>query len=292
MNLLIVGPESDENKMLVKEAKIRKHKVSLISIKEISFIIRKNKMELFGRNRIIKDYDVCLLRGIKPYFAKVQALAEYLSIHKVRVVDSKLAKKSHNFSKIFSAVEMVNNNVPVIDTFIFSTVKKLQDHMNKLSEKIVVKDVMGMQSRNIFRMKKEDLMKFFKKEKINNYLIQPELDANYYYRVFVVGKKVLGAMKRISFFNPERKKYKLKDRSQKGVLNSEIKKLALRAAEAADIEIAGVDIIFHKNKKYVLEVNRSPQFKRFVSVVGVNVAKEIIKYLEKQNRKVDILTIK
>lgn len=292
MKLLIIGPKSKEGELLLKEAKKRKHQAALASIKDISFIVRKDKMDLYFHGRKLKEFDVCLLRGIYPFFAKAQALVKYLHVHKVRVIDKKLIEKPHNFSKIFSVVEMVNNNVPVIDTFLFSTVDLLKKHIKKIPEEVVVKDTLGMQSKNVFELKRSQLAKFFKNKPINQYLIQPKLDAKYYYRVFIVGRKVLGVMRRVSFFNPQRKKIKLARRSEKAELTPEIKKLALKAAKAAHVEIAGVDIIATKRQKKILEVNRTPQFSRFTEIMDVNVAKEIIKYLEKENRKVELIKVK
>jgi len=292
MKLLIIGPKSTEGELLLKEAKQRKHYVILASIKDINFIIRQNKMNLFFRGRKLKDFDICLLRGIYPYFAKAQALVKYLHVHNVRVIDKKLIEKPHNFSKIFSVVEMVNNNIPVIDTFLFSTIDLLKKHLKKLPDDLVVKDTLGMQAKNVFEVRRSQLTKFFKKRPINQFLIQPKVEAEYYYRVFIIGRKILGAMKRISFFHPQRKKIKLAKRSEKAVLTPALKKLALRAAKAAHVEIAGVDIIATKRQMKILEVNRTPQFSRFTEIMNINVAKEIIKYLEKENRKIELLKIK
>jgi ribosomal protein S6--L-glutamate ligase len=57
--------------------------------------------------------------------------------------------------------------------------------------------------------------------------------------------------------------------------------LAIKAAKASGNEFAGVDIMFDsKNRPYILESNRAPQFDGFEHATGVNVAQEIVKYIE------------
>lgn len=69
----------------------------------------------------------------------------------------------------------------------------------------------------------------------------------------------------------------------KFLMHTKLKELALTAARAAEIEFAGLDIMPDKNGRLkVLEINRSPQFKRFSQVTGINVAEEVIKYIEKK----------
>jgi len=69
-------------------------------------------------------------------------------------------------------------------------------------------------------------------------------------------------------------------KTEKYNIDNNLKKLTFRAARIAKNEIAGVDIMFKNKKPYILEVNGSPQFEAFEKATGINVAKEIIKYIE------------
>ena len=100
------------------------------------------------------------------------------------------------------------------------------------------------------------------------------------YRVLVLGSTVLGATKRIAYFNPRRKEKRLAERTTTAELTPEIKDLARRATEALHYDIAGVDLIETNGNWYVLEVNRAPLFKRFTSVTSIPVADHIITFLE------------
>lgn len=101
-------------------------------------------------------------------------------------------------------------------------------------------------------------------------------------RVFCVGYKAIGAMKRI----PKEGEFK-SNISQGGhgekydlEANLAIRELAERAARVTKVEVAGVDIILDKNTgdPYILEVNVGPQFEGLEKYTGVNAAKAIIEY--------------
>jgi ribosomal protein S6--L-glutamate ligase len=53
---------------------------------------------------------------------------------------------------------------------------------------------------------------------------------------------------------------------------------AIKAAEAVDVEIAGVDLISVSDEPYVIEVNASPGFKGLLHATGINAANKIAEY--------------
>jgi len=173
------------------------------------------------------------------------------------------------------------HGLPCLDTYYYPTVLAFKRFGKDLNYPVLLKDINGMHGRNIFYKKTQiELEEFFGWRKINNYFIQKFIPTDYYYRVLVVGNKVLGAMKRNTLMSIRKKRIPLEKRSHKTELTPELKKLALKAAKATNTDIAGVDIIYDNDKPYILEVNRSPQFKRFTQVMGIDVAAEIITYLE------------
>jgi gamma-F420-2:alpha-L-glutamate ligase len=97
-------------------------------------------------------------------------------------------------------------------------------------------------------------------------------------RVFVVGDKVLGAMKRSSKDGSFKANITRGGRGENYPLTAEIEDLALRVARSLDLEIAGVDLLFGKDGFLVCEANSAPGFEGFEKATGVNVAKAIIDY--------------
>lgn len=284
MRILIVGPKSWENQALTETAKKRGHFVLRSPLHEISLLVKNNNLEAWRHGKKLEKFDVCLVRGISPFLAKAKTLARYLDFLGVKVVDQELCDKDYEFDKMFTFFGFFQAGLSCIDTMQFSTFEELSRYLIKIPEPIVIKDICGMHSREVFSFKtKQELLKFFstKKNTVKQFLIQKKVDADYYFRVLVVGGQALGAMRRMSFFHPKRKQVPLDGRSEKAELTDELKNLAVTAAAAVNADIAGVDIIFDGKTPKLLEVNRSPKFKRFTSVMSVNVADMIIEYLEK-----------
>ena len=97
-------------------------------------------------------------------------------------------------------------------------------------------------------------------------------------RVFVVGGKVLGAMKRSAKDGSFKANI---SRGGEGVayeLTPQIEKIALKVCKSLELEVAGVDLLFGKDGFLVCEANSAPGFKGFEQATGIDVAKAIIDY--------------
>lgn len=103
-------------------------------------------------------------------------------------------------------------------------------------------------------------------------------------RIFTVGYKAIAAMRRIPHPGDFRSNISQGGRGELFdlSLNPEIVGVAERLSSEMKIEIAGVDIIIHREtgKPYILEINPSPQFEGLEKYTGVNAAGAIIKYFE------------
>ena len=104
-------------------------------------------------------------------------------------------------------------------------------------------------------------------------------------RVFVVGGKVIGAIKRSSQDGSFKANITRGGGAEPFPLNREIRDIALATAKSLDLEIAGVDLLFGKDGYVVCEANSAPGFEGFEKATGINVAGEIIKYAKNKSGK-------
>ncbi|MBU3026622.1 RimK family alpha-L-glutamate ligase [Zobellia galactanivorans] len=104
-------------------------------------------------------------------------------------------------------------------------------------------------------------------------------------RVFVVGDKIVAAMKRSCELDDFRSNLHRGGTTQTVKLSSKEQDMALNAAKYIGLGVAGVDLIRSKKGPLLLEVNASPGLQGIESVSGVNVAKEIILFVERSCRK-------
>lgn len=99
-------------------------------------------------------------------------------------------------------------------------------------------------------------------------------------RAFVVGGKVVASMKRISKPGEFRSNLHRGATGIKTRLSPEEEAAAVRAAEILGLDSAGVDILRSERGPLILEVNASPGLEGIETVTGINVANEIVSYLE------------
>ncbi len=98
-------------------------------------------------------------------------------------------------------------------------------------------------------------------------------------RIVVVGKKTAGAAAFVPNPGDFRANYHLTGKSQAAEPDPSLLETALRAAEALDLEIAGVDLMLDAAQRpFVIEVNYSPGFEGIESATGKDIAGEIVRY--------------
>ncbi len=100
-------------------------------------------------------------------------------------------------------------------------------------------------------------------------------------RCFVVGGKVVAAMKRQGAPGEFRSNLHRGGKAEKMKLTPEEKSTAIRAAKAMGLSIAGVDLLRSNHGPVVMEVNSSPGLEGIEEATGVNVAGKIIDFIEK-----------
>jgi len=100
-------------------------------------------------------------------------------------------------------------------------------------------------------------------------------------RVFVVDKKVIGAIRRQGKKGEFRSNLHRGGSAQIAILSEEEKEVAIKATVALGLNIAGVDMLRSDRGPLILEVNSSPGLEGIELVTKKDIAKEIIRFIEK-----------
>lgn len=104
-------------------------------------------------------------------------------------------------------------------------------------------------------------------------------------RAFVVNGKVVGAMKRQGAEGEFRSNLHRGGVATVIKLSKAEKIAALGAAKALGLAIAGVDLLQSERGPLILEVNSSPGLEGIEKATGINIAGEIVKYIEESVQK-------
>jgi ribosomal protein S6--L-glutamate ligase len=101
-------------------------------------------------------------------------------------------------------------------------------------------------------------------------------------RAFVIGDRVVAAMRRIAVGAEFRSNMHRGGRAEPVKLDENYERTAIRAAQILGLQVAGVDMLEAATGPQVMEVNSSPGLEGVETVTGIDVAGAIVQHLEEQ----------
>lgn len=238
------------------------------------------------RNEDFQLPDVVLVRlGASITFTELSVVHQFelLGIRCVNTSTSiDIVQNKFRTSQLLSS-----NNIAVPTT----TLVKFPADINVLSSSIgfpcIVKVLVGSFGEGVYMIKTASeyakFVEFLKNVNNKERLLvqeyvgdQPGADL----RVFVVGNKVIGAMKRTAPPNDFRANITIGGTGELYQLTDEIREIALATTKTLGLEIAGVDLLFDQNGFKVCEANSNPGFKGFDHYCKTYIATEIVNYID------------
>lgn len=289
MKILVVGLiKGSQIQRFKEEAEKLGHTVEGCYSSDLIIKSNGKTFEALIKDTPLTDYDVIYLcAGVESKFRYEWFVAsDYLVNHsKTKVVNRIVIDQKFKYYPVQSwfYLRQFENLIASPKTYTIYKDKSLRAVSSDLGYPMIIKLSETHQGKGIFLVKNEDeARKVIKNNKGKAFLLRKFIPNDGDIRVFTVGFKAIGAMKRIASTNDFRSNI-----SQGGTgevfdleKNPEIRAMAEKSARATGIEIAGVDIMIGKEDKkpYLLEVNTGPQFKGLEKYTKVNVAGEVIKY--------------
>jgi len=236
------------------------------------------------------DFETVYIRMVGKRLEEATLLVNWAKQMGIRVVDRVYQEAFFippTISKAIETRKLIEKKVTIPKT-IYANLKVLKAKAPQmLGFPFVIKSTSGRKAREVWLVENEDsLDKTFadlliKQKKGMRFFAQEFIPAVQRIRVLIVGEKVLGAITRPTkwgrLFNKGKdiEKRALSDVPQKYI------NVSLGAAQALGLEIAGVDLLEDEKsqKVMVIEANAAPSWRAFAKETGINVEKEILKYL-------------
>lgn len=103
-------------------------------------------------------------------------------------------------------------------------------------------------------------------------------------RCFVIGEKVIAAMKRTAEPGEFRANVHLGGSATLVKITKEERAIAIKAAKIMGLHMAGVDLLRSERGPLVLEINSSPGLEGIEKATGINVANKVIEHIVKHQR--------
>ncbi|MCS7128379.1 MAG: RimK family alpha-L-glutamate ligase [Desulfurococcaceae archaeon] len=278
---------------LIKCAKRRGHIARYYRIQDIDAAItdRGIVIQPFAKGFNV-DAVVVRSLGINP---SVEQLVKRMGILDAlrlsgTIVINKPASMLQARDKWTALVKLYSSNIRVPETIVtenpFTAMKAVEKMGSSVFKPIIGSLGLGsalVSNTDIAFQISKSLNAFRQPTYIQKYIPKPGYDV----RVFVVGERVVGAMKRVisrgwkTNIAQGARGVALKESD-----DPESYELGIKASKVLDLDYAGVDIVISKDScRYVIEVNASPQWRGLMMATGVNPAEYIIEYVVSKARK-------
>lgn len=290
--ILSNGPGNYSTRRLKEEATKRGHEVRIIKYRDCYASIEKNNPTVSYRGEDLSKFDAIIPRISANMTRYGTAIVRQLEMQGVYTVSSSLAI-SRSRDKLRSMQLLAKAGVGIPKTVVSRNSTDIDDLLEKLGGMpVIIKLARGTHGNGVVlaetkKAAKSVLQAFYlTNEDGTNILLQEFIkeSAGVDIRAFVVGGRVVASMKRQSLDDDFRSNLHKGGEGTKIKLTEEEKKMAVKAAKAMGLNIAGVDLMRSERGPLILEVNASPGF-GIEKVTGRNVALSIIEYVELNSKR-------
>ncbi|MGY4893627.1 MAG: 30S ribosomal protein S6--L-glutamate ligase [Candidatus Saccharimonadota bacterium] len=285
--ILSNGPGNYSTKRLKQVAKERGHQVRVIKYRECYASIEQNNPTVSYRGEDLSGYDAIIPR-IASYMTRYgTAIVRQLEMQGVYTVSSSIAI-ARSRDKLRSMQLLAKAGVGIPKTVVSRNSADIDNLLEKLGGMpVIIKLARGTHGNGVVlaetkKAAKSVLQAFYlTNEDGTNILLQEfvEESAGTDIRALVVGGRVVASMKRQSLDDDFRSNLHKGGEGKVIKLTEEERKMAIKAAKAMGLNVAGVDMMRSKRGPLVLEVNASPGF-GIEHVTKRDVATPIIEYIE------------
>ena len=289
MNIAILsnGPGNYSTKRLKEEALKRGHSVKIVKYRECYASIERNNPTVSYKGEDLSKFDAIIPRIAANMTRYGTAIVRQLEMQGVYTVSSSIAiNRSRDQLRSSQLLEKAGVGIP--KTVFSRNSTDIDDLIEKLGgTPVIIKLARGTHGNGVVLAESKKAAKsvlqafYLTNDDGTNVLLQEFVkeSAGTDIRAFVVGSRVVASMKRKSLDDDFRSNLHKGGEGTIVKLTEEERKMAIKAARAMGLNIAGVDMMRSDRGPLILEVNASPGF-GIEKVTGRDVAGPIIEYVE------------
>lgn len=288
MNIAILSanPKLYSTKRLIQAGKKRGHNMIVVNHTKCDIIIERKNPHIYYMGKKLEGIDAVIPRiGASVTFYGTAVVRQFEMMKIFTTVDSQALLRSRDKLRSLQILSKVGLNLPKT---VFSNHSKDVEHIisNVGGTPLVIKLLEGTQGIGVVlaetQKAAESVLEAFRGLRarvIAQQFIKEAKGADI--RVLVVDGVIVGAMKR------QGKKGEFRSNLHRGgtaeiiQLTDEEENAALKAVKTLGLGVAGVDMLQSKSGPMILEVNSSPGLEGVEKATNADVAKVIIRYIEK-----------
>lgn len=292
MKLAILSRNSKlySTRRLVEAARERKHSVRVLDPLRCYIRIGADRFDLHYKGRVLTDYDAVLPRigaSITRYGTAVLRQLEMMNVYTPNDSDAILRARDKVRSHQLLARQGIGLPTTVFgdnpdDTNDLLAMLGKPPHVIKLNEGTQGAGVILTERLSSSRSVIEALRGLYATFLVQEFIAEANgADV----RCFVVGGKVVAAMRRKARAGEFRSNLHRGGTATSATLNAAETDTAIRAAKVMGLNVAGVDLLRSRRGPLVLEVNSSPGLEGIEATTGIDVAGAVIDYMAQRVRR-------
>jgi len=290
--ILSNGTANYSTKRLKQVAQERGHEVKVIKYRECYASIERNNPTVSYRGEDLAQFDAVIPRIASHMTRYGTAIVRQLEMQGAYTVSSSIAI-TRSRDKLRSMQLLAKAGVGIPKTVFSRNSADIDDLIEKLGgTPVIIKLARGTHGNGVVLAESKKAAKsvlqafYLSDEDGTNILLQEFIkeSAGTDIRAFVVGGRVVASMKRQSLDDDFRSNLHKGGEGTTIKLTDEERKMAIKAAKAMGLNVAGVDMMRSDRGPLILEVNASPGF-GIEKVTGRDVATPILEYIERNAKR-------
>lgn len=287
IGLLASNPDLYSNRRIMEAGTIRGHEMEFLNIKECYMKLDAKLPEIHYRGgKILNKFDAIIPR-IRPSitFYGCALTRQFEAMRVFSLNSSKAITQSRD--KLYSLQLLLNHGIDIPTTGFANSPLDTDDLIKMVGgSPLIVKLLEGTQGKGVVlaetKKAAESVINAFKSVNANILVQEFIREANGKdIRCFVIDGKVAASIQREALPGEFRANIHLGGSASVIKITEEEKKIAIRAAKAMDLKVAGVDIIRSAKGPLLLEVNSSPGLEGIEGATNKDIAAQMIKAIEK-----------
>ncbi len=284
--ILSNGNANYSTKRLVEEAEKRGHKVKVVKYKNCYLSLDEKHPGVHYKGKILPCFDAIIPRISNNMTRYGCAVVRQFEMQGAWTMSSSIAITRAR-DKLRSQQILTKASIDTPRILLSRNTVDIDDLLEQIGLPVIIKLASGTHGNGVVlaetkKAAKSALQAFYLyNEDGTNILLQEYVkeSAGTDIRAFVVGSRVVASMQRQSLDDDFRSNLHKGGEGTSIKLTTEEKRIAIQAAKAMGLHVAGVDLMRSSRGPLVLEVNASPGF-GIEKITGRNVAAKIIEYVE------------
>jgi ribosomal protein S6--L-glutamate ligase len=282
--ILSRNPRLYSTQRLVEAGTKLGHEMKVIDHLKCDLVIEKKNPSIVYNNRRLEDFDAVIPRiGASVTFYGTAVVRQFEMMKVFTAVESQALVRSRDKLRSLQILSRAGLGLP--KTVFTNDTKNVNQVISEVGgSPLIIKLLEGTQGLGVVLAENdkaaESVLEAFhglKARVIVQEFIKEAMGADI--RVFVVGGAVVGAMKRQAKEGEFRSNLHRGGTAELIELTDEEETMAIKAAKAMGLGVAGVDLLQSARGPLILEVNSSPGLEGIEKATGQNIAGKIIKYI-------------